>query len=338
MDVLSTFIRTVRRFDLLRDNDRVVVAVSGGADSTALLHLLRDWRGLSLRLAVAHLDHGQRGADGREDARFVAELARASDLPFFEGHLTPASRRPEEDLRRGRLAFLAEVAGKWGATAVAVGHQRDDQAETLLLNLLRGAGGHGLGGLPPVASLTLGPARLVRPLIALPRLCLERWLTEKGRAWREDPTNADPGYLRNRVRRELIPLLEDLRPGAGATIARAAGLLRSDEDFLLELATAGDDEVVFGDGVARLDAVALRRMARPLSRRVLRRAAATLDRRTRAGGEMAGHADWIPGAEQVDAVLDRVRDRAAGEIDLGRNRVARVTRTQVEILPRRRHG
>ena len=337
MDVLATFIRTLRHFDLFQAGDRVLAAVSGGADSVALVHLLRRCESVPCELAVAHLDHGQRGADGTADAEVVRGLAAELEVPFFTDRLPAAAPRAEEELRGERLRFLAGAVRRWNAAAVAVGHQRDDQTETLLLNLLRGAGRHGLGGLPAVSRLEVATARLIRPLIALPRVELRAWLTARELPWREDASNNDPRYLRNRVRRELLPLLEDLRPGAAATIARAAGLLRDDEDLLLDLAAADEAGLTIADGVAHLDAVALCALPRPLARRLLRRAAArvagSIARDPLAGGAdlPPGRAPWAPGAEQVDAVLDRIRDRRPGQVDLGRGWVARLRRNILEL-------
>ena len=178
MDVYGIFLRTLRRIGPPQAEQRVLVAVSGGADSVALLLLLLKLRegGPAFHLAVAHLDHGVRGEAGRADAAFVADLAARHELPLLSGRLEPdtelecdtkedAPLRPtsdhmalpsEERLRQARQAFLAEKAAEWRADRIALGHTRDDQAETAILNLLRGSGSRGLGGMRLTRRLGVG--------------------------------------------------------------------------------------------------------------------------------------------------------------------------------------
>lgn len=185
-----------------------VVAVSGGSDSVGLLAVLQSMAsGLGLRLIVAHLDHGTRGEASRADAAFVAELAASMGLPFALGQWWPTrAGHFEADARRARYEWLAEVARARGATAVAVGHTRDDQAETILHRVVRGAGLRGLAGIPRRRPLDDGIA-LVRPLLDVSRDEVRAYLAAIGRPYREDASNSDPGRTRARLRHDLLPRL-----------------------------------------------------------------------------------------------------------------------------------
>jgi tRNA(Ile)-lysidine synthase len=187
---------------------RWVVAVSGGSDSVGLLCALREIREkLGLSLSVAHLDHGVRGEASRADAAFVEGLARRLDLPFDLGHWAPT--RPghfEADARAARLAWLREVAAKREAAAVALGHTRDDQAETILHRIVRGTGIHGLAGMP--ARRALGDkVTLVRPLLSSSRDEIQKYLNSIHQEFREDATNLDFSHTRARLRHDLLPKL-----------------------------------------------------------------------------------------------------------------------------------
>jgi tRNA(Ile)-lysidine synthase len=210
----------------------VVVAASGGPDSTALLHCLRALApGRRWRLAVAHLDHGLR-PDSADDAAFVRRRAASLGLPFLAARVDARShpggvgRSPEEAARVARRSFLARAAREFGADAAALGHTVDDQAETVLLNLTRGAGTLGLAAMPPAAGI------FVRPLLARSRAEVLAYLTELGIPWREDPTNRDPSFLRNWFRLEVLPTLEARMPGVRASFAALAAAARADEAAL----------------------------------------------------------------------------------------------------------
>jgi tRNA(Ile)-lysidine synthase len=233
-----------RRLGLPRKDARIVVAASGGADSTVLLIALaelKERRLISIELKVAHLDHGLRGNVGAEDARWVGELAR--ELGFeFETKRAGVKERAhktrdnlEQAARRERYEFLSQVAREWGARLVVTGHTLDDQAETVLLALLRGSGADGLGGMRPVRPLRDGDSSvlLARPLLGWARRAETReYCASRGIAPRVDAMNDDERFARVRVRRQLMPLLETFNPRAVESITRAAGLLREDADAL----------------------------------------------------------------------------------------------------------
>jgi tRNA(Ile)-lysidine synthase len=218
--------------------DGVAVAVSGGADSLALLHALRTLAGpRGWRLAVLTVDHGLRPGSAA-DAAFVADHAKALGLPtrvltLTAGDLDPhRPAGPEAAARAARYAALWPAAGELGCDWLATGHTLDDQAETVLLQLLRGAGPDGLAG------MTVRTGRLLRPLLGVRRADTHAACTAVGLTWREDPTNAEDSPLRNRVRSQLLPLLEELRPGATGTLARTATLAADERDWLGPLAAA----------------------------------------------------------------------------------------------------
>jgi tRNA(Ile)-lysidine synthase len=202
--------RRIARWRARGLDDTWVVAVSGGSDSVGLLRVLHQLApGAGLRLSVAHLDHGARGEASRADASFVAELAAALRLPFDLGQWRPTrSKHFESDARRARYDWLVDVARERGAGAVAVGHTRDDHAETILHRIVRGTGLRGLGGIPRRRLLATDPEiDLVRPLLAASRDEIRAYLAELGQPFREDETNADLARTRARIRHDLLPKL-----------------------------------------------------------------------------------------------------------------------------------
>jgi len=226
---------TIRRHRLLPRGRTVGVAVSGGPDSVALLAALAglapQWR---CRLAVLHVNHGLRGRESGEDARFVRRLALQYGLAFRATKLDlgkPSKSRPivsEELLRGKRYAAIERLARESGATAVALGHHRDDLAETVLMHLLRGSGPAGLGGFAPKSQL--GRMTYVRPLYDCTRAEVLEFLQRRRLRWREDRTNRDTRWLRNRIRHELLPTLErEYNPRLRDLLADNARWFRADE-------------------------------------------------------------------------------------------------------------
>jgi tRNA(Ile)-lysidine synthase len=246
-----------KRLALPVADERVVVAVSGGADSAALLlaldELLRTGR-LGLQLIVAHLDHGLREEVGEEDARWVKALAKELGVEVEVGRADVKERAAgvgdnlEQAARRARYEFLAEVAERLGARVVLTGHTMDDQAETVLLRLLRGSGAEGLGGIEPVRVLVAkGGVQLARPLVGWARRAeTEEYCRERGVEFRVDVMNEDERFARVRVRRRLLPLLESFNPRVVESLSRTAELLRDDAAVLNaaaeELLSAASEE------------------------------------------------------------------------------------------------
>ncbi len=219
-------------------NERYLVGVSGGRDSVALLHGLRaaGYR----RLVVGHLDHGLRGEASAEDARFVARLAAEWKLPLEHGVAqVPARGSMEAAARAARYAFFAAAAGRRRCRGVFLAHHADDQVETFLFNLLRGAGPAGLAAMAAEDEHLVGRRRLrtLRPLLGVWRAEIDAYVAAHSLPWREDATNADPDHAtRNRLRAEIIPALEramgrEVRPA----LWRAADILQAEEAWLASL-------------------------------------------------------------------------------------------------------
>ena len=235
MDLLARVRRTIERQALAEPGCRVLIGLSGGADSVAMLWLLRELErdGALTIAAAAHLNHQLRGADADGDEAFCAALAARIAVPFVSERvdvaaLARAQKRSIEDAgRSARYAFFERAADACAADRITVAHTKDDQAETFLLRLLRGAGTRGLAAIRPRAG------RVIRPLLDVHRSELRRFLADRGEAFREDASNADVAIPRNRVRHELMPLLElRFSPAVTDVLAREAALARRDEEFL----------------------------------------------------------------------------------------------------------
>ncbi len=213
----------------------LLAGVSGGADSMALcrcLLILRE-RG-QLTFSVIHVNHALRGRASDEDEHFVREFCRNHDIPCIVCHLTPPPHPGEGWAREARYEAFRKTMRETCADALVLAHHRDDQAETVLMHLMRGAGLDGLCGMRP-ESMVEG-MKILRPLLQVSGGELREALRDDGQSWREDATNAEDTYLRNRVRHQLIPLMENLAPGASERIAQSAELLASDGDALNMLA------------------------------------------------------------------------------------------------------
>lgn len=230
-------LETIRRSRMLTPGDRVAVAVSGGADSVALLRILENLSDdLGITLLVAHFDHQLRGAESEADSEFVAGLARESGLEFAITRENVAQAAQESDwnledaARRLRYGFFQRLIEKGRATRIAVAHTADDQAETVLAHLFRGTGLTGLAGIYP----QVGP--VVRPLLETRRKELREFLQERGERWREDQTNLDMRRLRARIREQLIPVLEhDFSPAIVCHLSGLARFAREEEAFWIAL-------------------------------------------------------------------------------------------------------
>ena len=230
-------LRYIRERSLLRAGDRVAVAVSGGADSVALLRALLELRpALGIVLAVAHFNHGLRGEASDADAAFVAELAKQRELEFFAArgnvrtHASASKLSLEAAARQLRYRWFQQLAREQRLDAIATAHTLDDQAETVMLKFLRGAGTRGLAGIYPI--LNRENVRIVRPLLCVSRAEVEGYLAALGQEWREDESNRDRRFLRNRVRHELLPLLaRDYNPNLNRALADLADLAQAEQQY-----------------------------------------------------------------------------------------------------------
>jgi tRNA(Ile)-lysidine synthase len=284
---VQAVLATIRARRLALPEDSILVAVSAGPDSTALLAALAALRDLGEvgALHALHVDHRLR-AGGDQDAAACRTACQRLEVPFRSVEVTVGGGNVQSAARAARYAALQAEASRVGAARIATGHTRTDQAETVLLRLARGAGARGLSGIPARRGL------IIRPLLDRAREEGLSFLGRLGLGWREDPSNATPRFARNRLRQRLWPLLLELNPAIEAALARSADLLRDDERALsrlagVEMGRQGDEGV---------EVASLRRRPRAVRRRVVRRLA------LQAGGRGA-----IPEASHVEAALGLLR-------------------------------
>jgi tRNA(Ile)-lysidine synthase len=293
----------IQKERLVVPGGKLVVAVSGGADSVCLLYLLAGLQEqLDVRLHVAHLDHRLRGRQSRADARYVAGLARRLGLPAtIASRDVQAYRREhrlslEEAAREVRYAFLAEVAAAAGADRAAVGHTADDQVETVLMHLIRGSGLGGLRGLRPLGRRA-GAGRgltIVRPLLVLGREETAAYCRRHRLRPRTDTSNLSPGPFRNRIRLRLLPELRKYNPRIDAALLRTARLAAADLDFIeAEVARQWRQVAQERDGLVVLDREKLADLPPALQRRLLREAMAAHPSREGLKDIEAGHIEEL---------------------------------------------
>ena len=227
--IRSTLDRTLEQCGMLAPKAPVLVAVSGGVDSMVLMHLLHE-RGHPV--TAVHVDHGLRGAASDADRLFVEDRCTALGIPCLTTRVDAGALAVAEGIsiqmaaRSLRYAWFRECMERTGIPVLATAHHRDDVVETLLMNVMRGVGVVGLGGIRPIQD------GIIRPLIHVERQRIEEHAKAEGIPYREDASNTDPHYLRNRVRHELLPVMEDLAPGARRTIGRTADLLLEVSDLV----------------------------------------------------------------------------------------------------------
>lgn len=270
MGVVTSVLECIREYDMLSGADRVVCALSGGADSVCLADVLLTLAPeLGFRLECAHFNHRLRGEESERDAAFAAAWCgqRGLKLHMGSGDVSAYASEHrlgiEEAARKLRYGFLDSLGDE--KTKIATAHQADDQAETMLLNLLRGSGLKGLGGIPPFR----GP--YIRPLLTVTREEILDYLGQRGLQYVEDGSNRDDTYRRNKLRHEVLPLLRELNPAFSAACSRTARLLRADETLLEDMAGKA---VAYEGEDAVLSVHALLGLPEPLSSRALRQAAA----------------------------------------------------------------
>lgn len=269
---VKTFIQQER---LVQTGDLVVVACSGGPDSLALLHIMwRLQRELGISLAAAHVDHMLRGDAGRADARFVQEFCATLGVPCsvtavdVPARVKQTGQSVEEAARELRYRCLHRCAARYGpSTKIAVGHNLDDQAETVLLHLLRGAGSRGLAGMAPRT-----PTGIIRPLLTVTRRDIEAYCREHGLTPRRDATNWDTTFTRNKVRLELLPLLRRrFNPNVSRLLAQTAQVLREEHNYITAAAQRALSAMLrYHDGAYALDLARWRRLPAALQREILR--------------------------------------------------------------------
>lgn len=280
---------------LLRPGLRLAVGLSGGADSVALaLTLAGVAKELGLVLHLAHLHHSLRGEEADGDQRFCVQLAQQLDLPFYThrvdttGEAKARSESIEEAARTLRYAWFRHLMTEQRLDAVATAHTLDDQAETVLAKFLRGAWTEGLSGIFPTVEFAEG--RIVRPFLAVSRPEIEAYLHSRGQAWREDSSNRDTSFTRNRLRHELLPELERWNPQIRSHLAHTAEIARSEEEYwrteiakiapqvlLSGLPVRGGGRANSGGEILALDVLRFTSLEIPVQRRMVRQAAEKID-------------------------------------------------------------
>lgn len=234
--LLALVDRTIREKHLFGPDDTLIVAVSGGADSTALLDILTRLPGYNLRLIAAHLNHRLRGVESDADEEFCRKLALAYPIPFESSRVDvlEAAKSGQMNLedagRRARIDFFTQLRKKHDAAAVVLAHHADDQAETILMRLIRGSGMTGLSGMSYRNS-----SSFVRPLLNISRSDIEQYLNRHALTWREDASNRDTTFLRNRIRHELLPVLETYNPAIRSNLSTTSSVISGDGALLDEL-------------------------------------------------------------------------------------------------------
>ena len=329
--MLERATRTARRHEMFPPGRMVLVSCSGGPDSICLLHTLHRLRRLlRLRLEVFHFDHRVHEGSGAH-AAYVRRQAWRLRLPFHlrSARDSPArGESPEAWARLARYAALTQVATERGIERAAVAHTRDDQAETVLLGLVRGGGLEAVAGIAPVATVPPLGLTVVRPLLEVPREEVVAFCRSLHLRPRQDPTNLDLRFLRNRIRHRVLPRLErELDRNLRVTLARVAGRVREDAAYLDELASAAAREVVEVDeGEVRMRVARLQALVPPVASRVARDA-------LRVAAAMAGSFPADVEASHVEALLDLAGGRPGRSADLPGPLKARRDREYVRLRP-----
>lgn len=308
----------VRQVKLLNQQDRVLVAVSGGPDSVALLHLFCAWKtALNLSLLVVHFNHGLRGEESEDDASFVHTLCGQLEVPCLiqrlqvkQAHQERKGESIQSVARSLRYETFTQLAQDHGLTKVALGHTRDDQAETVLMWMLRGAGSTGLSGMP-----AFRPPYFIRPLLDISRKDIEAYLLERQRVFRVDSSNTNLKYRRNRIRQELVPVLKQFNPNIVRVLSRQGAILREESAYLDQVASKALVSVMLqtdADGV-----VLHQKKISGLSLAIQRRVVLLIYRQV-------SRAESHPRFDFVESVLDLInRGRSGGSLESHGFRVSR---------------
>lgn len=284
-NLIERVLKTIRNYDMLKPGDTVLVAVSGGPDSIFLLQALNHLKNkLKLkRLVVCNLDHGLRGRESVEDSSFVKNIAEDLGLGFIHKRIDLSKKKTkglstEEIARKERYDFFADAARTAKANVIATGHTLDDQAETILMRLIKGASLKGIIGISPVR--VEDNFRIIRPLFELEKKEIEGYLDERGEPYRIDSTNLESVYFRNVVRKEILPFLEKYNPRLKRVLCNLAEHLREDFEFIKEAKGAMRHTIGICGNVVEIKLKDLAVQPRALQKEILR------DALDKVGGEI----------------------------------------------------
>ena len=303
--MLDRVLTAISRYNMLASGDRVAVAVSGGPDSVCLFHVLLELSpalGVTVS-AVAHLNHKLRGEASDRDEEFVAEMAARAGVPFRHDRVdvSQAGGNLEQAARRARQAFFARLIKDGVANRVATGHTSDDQAETVLFRLLRGSGLAGLSGILPVTR-----EGIVRPLLEVTKADVTEFLRARGLGWREDATNQDARFARNRIRHELLPqLAREWNPRVSESFAHLADLAREEEEWWQgEISRLANEMLIQVQGGIEIDATRLAALPKAVARRLVRKACTAKQ-------------SFSPAFDQIERILElAAHPKGSGKLEL----------------------
>ncbi len=270
---LNKVIEFIEKYSMISKGDTVLAAVSGGADSVCMLHILLELsKERSFTICAAHFNHMLRGEESDRDEAFVKELCVSLDIPFFAGRGDVAAfakeqgKSTEEAARIMRYDFLYKTAQNAGTAKIATAHNADDNAETVILNLTRGTGPAGLRGIPPVRD------SIIRPILCLTREDVEKYLSSKSIGYVTDSTNFEDVYSRNKLRHHVMPVLRELNPRFAESLMRSGDIIRQDEEYL----SAEADKLIAENAKDdRISTSLLRGLPKSLSSRIIRKMAKT---------------------------------------------------------------
>jgi tRNA(Ile)-lysidine synthase len=332
--LIERVVRTIKDHRMLSPGDPVLVCVSGGSDSVALLHILSILSPrFNIKIGVAHLDHSLREKDSEQDAKFVESLALKLDLPFHiqKTHVKKYAEKEklsvEDAGRKARYDFFLTISEKIGYSKIATAHHAGDNAELILMNMLRGAGKSGLSGIPPIRRK--GGKSIIRPLIHLSKNEIHAFLSESGLHYVQDSTNLDTKYLRNRIRNNLIPEMKSsYNPKIIETLNRMGKIIQDEENWIKEIVEKEMNGLVFRENKNSIRFAASHFMEKPppLCRRILR----TLIRQVKGDLKQINYG-------HIDSILDLIeRSRSEGQVHLPDDVLIEVLAGQVFISKQKR--
>ncbi|MFO7557589.1 MAG: tRNA lysidine(34) synthetase TilS [Desulfobacterales bacterium] len=332
--LIQRVVQTIRNYGMLNSEDSVLVCVSGGSDSVALLYVLSILSPrFNIKIGVAHLDHSLRGKDSDQDAKFVESLASKLDLPFYIKKMDLQQYAAEEKLsvedagRKARYDFFLNIAKKMRYSRIATAHHAGDNAELILMNMLRGTGKSGLSGIPPLRRK--GEISIIRPLIHLSKNNIHAFLSENGLHYTQDSTNLDTTYLRNRIRHNLIPEMESsYNPKIVKALNRMGTIIQDEESWIEEIVDRELNGLVFNESdiSIRCSASLLMEKPLPLRRRIMR----SLIRKVNGDLKQMTY-------DHIDSILNLVeKNRLQGQVHLPNEILVEVSAGQVLISKKKR--
>jgi len=332
--LIKSVVRTIKDYKMLYPEDSVLACVSGGSDSVALLHILSILSPrFNIKIGIAHLDHSLRGKASEQDAKFVESLASKLELPFHikKMHLQKYAKKEklsvEDAGRKARYDFFLNISEKMGYSRIATAHHAGDNAELILMNMLRGTGKSGLSGIPPLRRK--GGISIIRPLIHLSKNEIHAFLSENGLHYAQDSTNLDTKYLRNRIRHNLIPEMKSsYNPKIIKALNRMGTIIQDEESWIEEIVNREMNGLVFreNDSSIRCSASHFIEKPLPLRRRIVR----SLIRQVKGDLKQMTY-------DHIDSILHLIeRSRSEGQVHLPDELLIEVSAGQVLISKKKR--